>query len=216
MRAIYVSVLLSAVIAVACSPAGPAAAPPSQTGQVSAPPGEEKVISASISYEPEFISTQAPMDIRGATDHFLRMFNAQADYHDDQAHGHPYLVEALPTLNTESWVVFPDGRMETRYRLKPNLTWHDGNPLTTADFVFAWQVATPENGFRVAAAPYTHMADVVATDDRSFVIRWKNIYPEAGVLTGANRWGLVPLPRHILQEVSTQGPEAISRHQYWG
>ena len=156
------------------------------------------------------------MDIRGATDHFLRMFNAQVDYHDDQARGHPYLVEALPVLNTESWVVFPDGRMETRYRLKPNLAWHDGAPLTTADFVFAWQLATPANGFRVAAAPYTHMADVVATDDRSFVIQWKNLYPEAGVLTGANRWGLVPLPRHILQEVSTQGPEAISRHQYWG
>ena len=26
--------------------------------------------------------------------------------------------------------VFPDGRMETTYRLKPDLTWHDGAPLT--------------------------------------------------------------------------------------
>ena len=40
-----------------------------------------------------------------------------------------------------------DGKMETTYRLKPNLTWHDGTPLTAGDFVFSYQLySTPEVG----------------------------------------------------------------------
>jgi ABC-type oligopeptide transport system substrate-binding subunit len=31
--------------------------------------------------------------------------------------------------------------METMYRLRPNLTWQDGQPLTAEDFVFGWQVS---------------------------------------------------------------------------
>ena len=36
--------------------------------------------------------------------------------------------------------MLPDGRMETGYRLKPNLKWQDGAPLTADDFVFAYKV----------------------------------------------------------------------------
>ena len=39
-------------------------------------------------------------------------------------------AESLPQLNTDTWRVGSDGRMETTYRLRPNLTWHDGAPLT--------------------------------------------------------------------------------------
>ncbi len=54
----------------------------------------------------------------------------------------PYLAEAVPQLNTDAWRVNPDGTMETRYRLKPNITWYDGQPLTADDFVFAEEVYT--------------------------------------------------------------------------
>ena len=72
------------------------------------------------------------------------VLNAELVYLDELGLPQLYLAEALPELNTDTWQVFPDGRMETTYRLKPNLTWHDGHPLTADDFVFAWQVyATP-------------------------------------------------------------------------
>ena len=67
----------------------------------------------------------------------------------------------MPQLNTESWRVFPDGRMETTYALKPNLAWHDGAPLTADDFVFAWRVyATPELG--VSNTPPASLIEVLA------------------------------------------------------
>src|SRR2546430_12749011 len=52
-----------------------------------------------------------------------------------------------PELGTDTWRVAADGTMETAYRLRGQLAWHDGAPLTSDDFVFAWQVyATPELG----------------------------------------------------------------------
>ncbi|HEY1333424.1 MAG TPA: hypothetical protein VGF31_04140, partial [Myxococcaceae bacterium] len=38
-----------------------------------------------------------------------RMFNAEIARLDDHAVAQPYLVEALPELNTDSWRVLPDG-----------------------------------------------------------------------------------------------------------
>ncbi len=52
-------------------------------------------------------------------------------------HGAPFSVLAsVPELNSDTSRVFPDGRMETTYRLKPGLAWHDGTPLSAEDFVF--------------------------------------------------------------------------------
>src|SRR5439155_24643675 len=80
----------------------------------------------------------------GAT---LRLLNATLAATDKSGVPQPYLVEALPQLNTDTWRVFPDGRMETVYRLKPGLVWHDGTALTADDILFTWRVLTkPEVG----------------------------------------------------------------------
>src|SRR5438093_11758860 len=54
-----------------------------------------------------------------------RLFNAALSLIDDTGLPRPYLAEALPQLNTDAWRVFPDGRMETTYRLHDNLIWQD-------------------------------------------------------------------------------------------
>src|SRR5205823_510761 len=58
------------------------------------------------------------------------VLNANLTFIDERGLPQPFLAEALPQLGTDTWQVFPDGRMETVFRLKPNLTWHDGRPLT--------------------------------------------------------------------------------------
>src|SRR6266516_5471427 len=54
-----------------------------------------------------------------------QIFNASLAVLDDKALPRPRLAEAVPQLNTDSWRVFPDGRMETTWKLKPDLVWHD-------------------------------------------------------------------------------------------
>jgi peptide/nickel transport system substrate-binding protein len=106
------------------------------------------------------------------------------------------VVEALPQLNTPSWQLFPDGTMETSYVLRPNLTWHDGTPFHAQDFVFAHEVyRAPELG-QAQSRPIAQMAEVLAPDARTVIIRWREPFVDAGAL------GLTfqPLPRHLLEE----------------
>ena len=49
-----------------------------------------------------------------------RMFNSFLTIRNDTGAPTPYLAEAVPQLNTDTWRVYPDGTMDTTYRLKPN------------------------------------------------------------------------------------------------
>lgn len=141
-----------------------------------------------------------------------RPFNAHLDIEDAREQFHPYLAEALPRLNTETWRVEPDGRMETRYTLRPNLTWHDGTPLTAEDFVFAWKVQTrPELGAS-AGGLRADIAELLTPDPRTLVIRWKRLRHEAGTIAETGS----ALPRHILEEpLQTLTADAFIAHPYW-
>jgi peptide/nickel transport system substrate-binding protein len=130
------------------------------------------------------------------------MLNARLVYMDVRGVPQPFLAEALPDLHTDSWRLFPDGTMETVYRLKSGLTWHDGQPLTAGDFVFAWRVyATPEFGLAEQRG-FRSIDSVAAPDARSVVIRWKERYFEAGRIYDE----LTPLPRHLLEQAYQDSP----------
>src|SRR6266542_1635211 len=112
-----------------------------------------------------------------------RLFNADLTLFDKSGDPHPYLAEALPALNTDSWRVMPDGRMETTYRLRPNLVWQDSTPLSAEDFVFGWRLlTTPELG-APTSQPQGLMEQVSAPDARTVLIRWRQLYPDAGTLS---------------------------------
>ncbi len=150
----------------------------------------------------------------------LRMFNAGLVEGDDRDAHHPGLAEALPQLGTDSWRVFPDGQMETMYRLKPNLTWHDGASLSADDFAFAFQLyGGPEVG-QAMAEPQASMSEVVAADSRTVVIRWRRPVADADALVATSGGGGKPifpaLPRHILEEpLQRSSPDAFVAHPFW-
>jgi peptide/nickel transport system substrate-binding protein len=151
------------------------------------------------------------------------IFNATLVLADERGLPIPYLAESLPQLDTDTWKLFPDGTMETIYRLKPNLTWHDGQPLTAEDFTFSWQVyANPAYGVS-NTFPIRHMSGVEAPDPQTIVIRWKQRWVEAGNLgtgTSSNSPNnFPPLPRHILertvQEGATEGERFLPNSPFW-
>jgi peptide/nickel transport system substrate-binding protein len=144
-----------------------------------------------------------------------RLFNAMLDYVDHTERPNPYLAEALPKLNTDTWRVSPDGRMETTYRLKPNLVWHDGTPLEAEDFVFAFTVFKTDELGHSREKPLAQMREVTAPDARTVVISWNVLYPEADRLDS----GFQALPRHLLaQPFATMvpaTPEGFINHGFW-
>ena len=202
------------VLLVSCGPATPAAptGPQSGPGATSPPP---RTLQAAVRLEPSSVAPRAFIQAGVALYLSKRMFNAGLSYLDPNAIAHPYLAEALPQLSTDDWRVLSDGRMETIHRLRANLSWHDGTPLSAEDFVFSWRVYTrPELG-QANLPPFTSIDEVSAPDDRTLHIRWNRLYPDAAALVERDR-EFPPLPRHLLQTAfTTMDAETFINHPFW-
>ncbi len=193
-----------------------ACAPQQQRGAVDArpaPAAQSQNLAIAIYAEPGTLA-QKPLGAGPGTSFrsTVRAFNATLGIVDGEGLPRPYLAEVLPKLDTESWVVSPEGRMETRYRLRANLTWHDGAPMTAEDFVFAWQVySSPRVGI-ATRTPQTLITDVSAPDPLTVLILWRAPYPEASTLAGED---FPPLPRHLLQATFQEDPSALESQSFW-
>ncbi|MPZ12858.1 MAG: hypothetical protein GEU73_00255 [Chloroflexi bacterium] len=202
--------VLAGVALMACAPGGAQQSPAAERSGPEA--RQPRTLNSVMRVEPASLAAK-PLESTGiSVAHAVRLFNAQLDLKDSREVTRPYLAEAIPELNSESWRVFPDGRMETTYRLRPNLTWHDGTPHSAEDFAFAYRVySTPELG-RAASPPINQMEEMLAPDERTVVNRWSRPYPDAAEL------GLdfQALPRHILQEAyETQEPQSFLENSFW-
>ena len=152
----YWLVLLGALLLGACAPAGGPARP--EGGQ--APPAERRVKSLTIvdDSEPLIVVTgmgfRINKPLRNAVHHHLAVF-------DHRGEVVPQLAVELPSLAKGTWVVRPDGTMQTTYRIHRDVTWHDGAPLTARDFVFGWTVCMdPELPIEVTVQATAETASV--------------------------------------------------------
>jgi peptide/nickel transport system substrate-binding protein len=175
----------------ACSASSPApdrAAAPAQPG-----PSRTVVI---IGREVTSLAAR-PLGARsGSAGGVVVPFNSSLDRNDEEGKPVPVLADALPQLATDSWRVFPDGTMQTSYRLRSGLTWQNGTPLSAEDFVFAWRVyRTPT--FGTNGAPISYMDDVRAPAPQTLTIVWNQLYPDAATVGPT---GFPPLPRAILEQ----------------
>lgn len=206
-----------AIMAVAgCAPATPGTAERSAPSEPSASAAADRTLVMLARGEPPSFAMRAFQSAGGNSNSYM-VFNATLDEVDEGGTPHPVLAEALPRLNTDTWRVFPDGRMETTYRLKPDLVYHDATPLAAGDFVFAWRVyATPELGTSTSL-PVGLMEEVSAPDSRTLVIRWRRPYPGAGVLGARSQTeGFQALPLHLMEQAYLQGDyDAFANHPFW-
>ncbi len=208
LRPILLAVLATASLACSSGASRPAASgqpiPPQQV--------QSRTLNIAVRAEPVSLASVS-VDSTGLSDRSTtRLFNAELELQDPSEAAHPYLAEGLPQLNTESWQVTPDGRMQTTYRLKPNLQWHDGNALSAEDFLFAWRVYASPEFSPSALPPINQMEEVQAPDSQTVVIRWHRPYPGAGALYEKFQ----PLPRHILEPIFRQGTlDNVAKHAYW-
>src|SRR5215208_5828210 len=120
------AVLLLGSMLVAC--AAPPPSRPAGSQSLPAVPGEGAASSSAsrtliIAARYEVTDLAAKTLSGGPSGYTKRLFNAGLAMLDHAAAPRPYLAETLPQLNTDSWRVSADGRMETTYRLRPNLVW---------------------------------------------------------------------------------------------
>ncbi len=202
--------LLATLVVSACGPR-PGPVDPSGAGSEGARPEAIKTLSVVLRTEPFDLTDTASSRNRIS----VAMFGAALVNADAGDNPVPVLAEAAPQLHSEDWRVFPDGRMETIFRLKSGLKWHDGIPLTAEDFVFTRRAnaARTQWGLSVSSiSPIEQRAidEIRAQDSGTVVIRWRQPYPDAATPE------IKVLPRHILEPVLDQAvPELFGSHPYW-
>jgi peptide/nickel transport system substrate-binding protein len=222
-----VAIGLVSLVAVSCAPATPSTTPaapssnqgaaaqgqssPRQAAPAAATMPQRQLVMA-VRGEPPTVASLELVAFSGSLQQPRELFNGTLDIRDERERTVPVLAEKLPELNTDAWRVFPDGRMETTYTLKPNLTWHDGTALSAEDFAFAYRVyATPDFG-QSTTPPLGMMEGVEAPDPRTVVIRWRQPYPDATSLAH----DFQALPRHILEaDFQALDPIAFTNLPFW-
>lgn len=94
----------------------------------------------------------------------------------------------------ESWQISSDQRTIT-FKLKPNLLWADGKPLSSADVLFTWQAVTDEKTASPYASDFQLVKKAEAPDPLTFSVTYDQAYAPA-----LDSWaGLQILPKHLLQ-----------------
>lgn len=96
----------------------------------------------------------------------------------------------------ESWTVAPDQKTWT-FKLRRNLSWSDGHPLTADDVVFTWQVIYDPNIGNVTADAFRidgKNFEVSKLDDHTVKVVTPDIYAPFLIYFG----GQAIIPKHIL------------------
>jgi peptide/nickel transport system substrate-binding protein len=143
---------------------------------------------------------------------FTYTYHAGLTILDGQGNLTPQLAERVPTTDNGDWKLLPDGQMEVTWRLRPDVRWHDGTPLTAADFVFGLQLmqddqlpTRPVPGIRL-------IGQAMAVDDHTLVLTWKQPYILANA---SNAMDLTAVPQHLLAERYQGDKQAFANHPYW-
>jgi peptide/nickel transport system substrate-binding protein len=94
----------------------------------------------------------------------------------------------------ESWQISDNQRTVT-FKLKPNLQWADGEPLTSEDVLFTWKIVTDENTRSPYASDYQLVSHAEAPDALTFKVTYRQVYAPA-----LDSWAsLHILPKHLLE-----------------
>jgi peptide/nickel transport system substrate-binding protein len=131
---------------------------------------------------------------------------------DDKSGYVPGVAAALPSTDNGTWTVFPDGRSETVWQLRPDVRWHDGTPLTSEDVIFSWQVAVDREVPYRSRTSAVQIEGIEARDARTFAITWKTVFSPGGRLTERD---LFILPRHLLEATFLSDRSAFINLPYW-
>jgi peptide/nickel transport system substrate-binding protein len=209
------------VFATSCA-APPATAP--AAGQPGAAPAREtgpKKITAAIRGDPRTLSDPVNFAAGGSSSagvtELEQLVHAGLLLADLQGGLRPLLAEAAPTLDNGLWKLHADGRMETAWKLKDSVFWHDGTPVTTADVLFAATIAQDKALPISQDAAFAYVEGVEAVDRQTVNVIWKKPFFDADKLFSQARGSrILPMPRHLLETAYKEDRTTFVQHPYFG
>ncbi len=203
-------VLILLTLLAACAPTTPdrpsTGSAPTQAQAATAAPQRALVVAMSIEpavLEPSLLPQNR--EYSGLSTGFLTYFTPTQQ-------PMPYLASEIPSVERGTWTVLPDGRMETTYKLRPNATWHDGQPITAHDFVFAYHVRLDPAFLAQSISVERLLSSVVAVDDTTLSLEWKEPYLYAG---SVHLPDFSPMHRQRLEPLYQEDKAAFLDGPHW-
>ncbi|MBI4213605.1 MAG: hypothetical protein HY534_04780 [Chloroflexi bacterium] len=201
--------MVGLIVWAACAPS------PSPAGgaQPAVPaPEREKTLTAMIQREPGSLDTSMTSDFGGAraggVQHVPRIVRDGLSDLDESGQRVPLLAAEVPDLTKRTLVLNSDGTMDAIWRLRPDIFWHDGTPVTSADFVFRFTAET-DLQITVGNLPRGLRTSVTAPDPRTVVVHW------AVPFVRFDEGGIDHLPKHILGGLFEQDKDALPKSRYF-
>jgi len=115
--------------------------------------------------------------------------------YDDKSNPVPDALIEVPTI--ENGDVSKDG-LTLKYKLRPNIKWHDGVKMTSKDLWFTWKCVMNTHNNVVTTDGYKDIGSIDYSDPLVAVIHMKRIYaPFLQQIFGVNGNAAI-LPEHIL------------------
>ncbi|GIK37752.1 MAG: ABC transporter substrate-binding protein [Chloroflexota bacterium] len=117
----------------------------------------------------------------------------------------PEMLEEVPTL--ENGGISEDGKTYT-LKFKPGFKWHDGPPVTSADFQFTWEFIMNPDTKAQTTAGWNKIESVETPDELTAIIHMREPYAPFVPTTLA----LPILPKHALEGVPDPGNSEFARN----
>lgn len=190
------------------APAQPTAAPtqpteapkPTEAPQPTSAPsgGGNKVIT--ITY------TQEPNSLNPLYSNQWFMYNLQDFYlatgliqFNDKNEPLPWIAKEIPTIDNGG--ISPDGKVIT-FKLRDDVKWSDGEPLTADDYVFTYQMIMSDKNTVASRDPFdTAVEKVEAPDKNTLVVTFKEPFAPWMTKIFSHVNGTVAIPKHVLEPV---------------
>lgn len=164
----------------------PAAEQPAATA---APAADKKV--ATFIFTQEFDNLNPLYTNQWFTAITYQLWSCYAWTYDDMNKPVPVMVTEMPS--SENGGISEDGKTLT-FKLRDDLVWSDGEPITADDFVFTYEMTMNSKNAVASQSPYDQMESVTAADAHTVVVTFKDVFaPWAATL-----WKGI-LPKHVLQ-----------------
>ncbi len=113
---------------------------------------------------------------------------------DEKGNAYPEIAAELPTIDNGDVVVDEEnGTMDVTWKLRQDIQWADGVPVTADDIVFTYNaVVDPEYGYWIAGIDYVDSVEKI--DNYTVVVHYNTIYP--GYLTQFGGYVMAVWPAH--------------------
>ena len=207
--------LVLVIVAMGCAPSAPGG--PSSRAEGAAPStSAPKHVLAAIRGSPISLAQRRTQPQTGSVpglDSIEEMISAGMVHRDDRGVVLPMLAQEVPSIDNGQWKVFPDGRMETTYRIRPNARWHDGVPLTSDDLLFTVMAEQDKEVDMPRNATYDLISSITAPDDHTVVVAWSQPFIEADSMFSYEV--APPMPKHILEPAYSDDKATFFTRPYW-